>query len=736
MKENKKEKTFWRIFKYVWPQWPRLIVVVSTAFVVAFLFALSFVTIGPLLKVMMGEEGIHGWIDRKTCDWTYGVDFYVPDLTDFNFDDGDKDIAYYLKVTDIEKDGLAKASGLQIDDQIIGAGSVILQNPNKDKVISAKLLEELATSVSKDSISLQLRRFDPQDGSLEYKEIMLKISLGKRSFIDDLKISCILKTQELISFMPRSEPKENRQRAVIFIILIMAVVTIVRCTATFYQKYMAEKVVQIAIARLREEAFNHVMNMPTGFFSTEGTSDTTSRIIGDTAATGNGVKVLLGKALREPLKALGTLCWAMVISVKLTLIFLCLAPVTVVLLGLLGKKIKKATKKSLMSSALMLGKIQDVMRALRIIKVYNRQEYENRSYGALNSTFLRRVLRVAKVQAATGPIMDVLGMVAGSAALLVGVHWIFSASYNMEPSNFFLLLVLLGTTAESIRKVSDVWPKVNSANAAAERIFAVVDAPPESEVPDAIDLAPLHDCIEFKDIVFKYPGSNEPVLRGINLRVNAGQTIAVVGPNGSGKTTLINLIPRFYDVDSGEIMIDGHDICHATLKSLRGQIGMVTQNVVTFNATISENIGYGKKDATMEEIVSAAKRSFAHEFIELQEDGYDTFIGEHGSGFSGGQLQRIVIARAIVKNPAILIFDEAMSQVDADSEAKIHKALSELMQGRTCFIIAHRFSTVISADSIVVMDEGQIVAQGKHEELVQSCSLYQSLYETQLLLPE
>jgi len=195
----------------------------------------------------------------------------------------------------------------------------------------------------------------------------------------------------------------------------------------------------------------------------------------------------------------------------------------------------------------------------------------------------------------------------------------------------------------------------------------------------------------------------------------------------------VNLIPKFCNVDSGAILIDGQNINDCTLSSLRAQIGMVTQEVVTFNDTIAANIGYGKIGATTEEIVEAAKRSFVHEFIEPLSEGYDSFIGEHGSGFSGGQLQRIVIARAILKNPPILIFDEAMSQIDADSEAKIHKALSELIHDRTCFVIAHRFSTVISADKIVVMDDGKIVAQGKHDTLVRECSLYRSLYERQLI---
>jgi subfamily B ATP-binding cassette protein MsbA len=219
----------------------------------------------------------------------------------------------------------------------------------------------------------------------------------------------------------------------------------------------------------------------------------------------------------------------------------------------------------------------------------------------------------------------------------------------------------------------------------------------------------------------------------VNLTVRAGHNVAIVGPNGSGKTTLVNLIPRFYDTDSGKVSIDGTDVHDVTLRSLRSQIAMVTQEVVTFNDTIAANISYGRPQATRDEIVSAARRAFADEFIEPLPEGYDTVIGEQGLGLSGGQLQRVVIARAILKDPAILIFDEAMSQVDADSEAKIHSAIEEIMQHRTAFIIAHRFSTVITADLIVVMDEGKIVAEGQHEELMRSCQLYQSLYETQLI---
>jgi len=725
-------KSFWRIFKYIWPQWPRLVVIVVTAVLIAVLFSVSFMTIMPLLKVMMGEEGLHGWVDRKTCDWRFGMDFYVPDTVSFT--QSNVGIAYYLLIADVEDDSPAKAAGLKRGDKIVAAGADLSYEADT-KVPSAILLETLAGAPTEGTITLQLRR-DNQQGDTEDKVITLNPARTEPSIIDNVRIGAADLAQRAISFMPRDEARGNRKRAIVFIILLMAAVTTTRCIARFYQGYLAEKVVQVAAARLREDAFAHVIDMPVGYFSDAGTSDTISRLLGDISVMARGVKVLLGKTLREPLKALGTLACAALINWKLTLIFLGCAPVTVWLLGSLGKKIKRATRRSLISSALMLGKLQGVMKALRVVKVYNRQKHEVLAYSGLNRRFLRQVLRVAKVQAATGPIMEVLGMVAGSAALLVGTYWIFSASVNMQPSAFFTLLVLLGTTAESVRKVSDVWNKMQQANAASERVYAVVDQPVEFEDTDAVELEPLKDKIEFRDVAFTYPKGDRPVLKGVNLTVTTGQTIAIVGPNGSGKTTLVNLIPRFYDTGSGRILIDGTDIRNCTLKSLRDQISMVTQQVVTFNDTIAANIGYGKKGATMSEIIGAAKRSFAHEFIEPLPNGYDTLIGEHGTGFSGGQLQRIVIARTVLKDPSILIFDEATSQIDADSEAKIHQALSELMRNRTCFLIAHRFSTIISADTIVVMDDGQIVARGTHEQLSRDCPLYQNLYETQMVVSE
>lgn len=715
---------FWRIFEYVKPQWPRVVAVFVVVVIIASLFALSFATIGPLLKVMMGEEGIHGWVNRRICKAYYGMDFYVPDISDF-MEDGNLEPAYYVQITSVSSKGLAADAGLMVRDRIIGIGDTV--PVGKEGVSSATLLDKMANPEGAKKLDLLVIKTNKFGESLRSTVSVEVPPPG------GMKNWAIEKVKAVMEFVPKGNSKETKRKAITLIIIVMGIVTTIRCFARFIQNYLAEKIVQISIANVRQDCFAKVMDMPVGKFSSEGSSDTTSRIVGDTAAAARGIKILLGKALREPMKAIAILAVAMFINWKLCLIFLGMAPVTIGLFGILGKRIRKATMKSLVSSAKMLGRVTGVVSALRVVKVYNNQRREEEHYRAINNRLLRHTLRIAKVQAFTNPLMEIMGMLAGSAALLVGIYWVTSENSNLSASNFLVLLVLLGTAAESIRKVSDVWNKLQGANAASERVFEIIDVDSEPEKPDAIELAPLSDHIEFRDIVFTYPGNETQTLKGVSLRVNAGETVAVVGPNGSGKTTLINLIPRFYEPDSGSILIDGTDITDGTLKSLRDQIGMVTQNVVTFNESVAANIGYGKQEATIDEVIEAAKRSHAHEFIDPLPDGYDTVIGENNAGFSGGQLQRIVIARAIIKNPEILIFDEAMSQIDADSEAKINEALKGLMTNRTCFIIAHRFSTVISADRIVVMEDGKVSAMGKHDELMETSPLYRGLYETQLM---
>ncbi len=705
-------KAFNRIFSYVWPQWPRVIVVVLSAIVVSSLLSLSFVTVIPLLKVMMGQEGLHGWVNRKVCSQRYGISFYVPEKIDFT----EPDVAFHLLVTDVEQGGAAEKAGIEKRDEIVGAGALLRQEGLK--IPSGKLLEHLANSPGKTDVTIQIVR-DAGQVTRTLRTPPAPFYLGR--------------LKGLMTFVPAEQTRENKTKTVTFIILALGVVTMIRCLAKFYQSYLAEKVVQVGVNHIREDAFAHVTAMPVGFFANDRPSDVVSRLVRDTSVMGKSIKIMLGKALREPMNVLFMMIAAFWLNWQLTLIFLCGAPFVLGLVGVFGKKMKRATRKSLVVSAQMLEKLQETVAGLKVVKIYNRQDYEQKTFKGINNRLLRQLLKISKVDAATTPTMEVLGMIAGSAALIVGAHWTVRESNPIDGTEFLGLLILLGAAAEAARKTSDIWNKIQEANAAAERVFSIVDEPLEHESSRAFELGPLKNKIQFVDVFFTYPGSHSPVLKGINLCVEAGHNVAIVGPNGSGKTTLANLIPRFHDPDSGRILIDGQDIREATLFSLRDQIGMVTQNMVTFNDTIAANIGYGKAGATREEIVAAAKRSFAHEFIEPLPNGYDTVIGEQGMGLSGGQLQRVVIARAILKNPAILIFDEATSQVDADSEAKIHAAIEQIMRDRTSIIIAHRFSTVVSADVIIVMDEGGIVAQGQHENLMQQCALYQSLYEIQLV---
>jgi ATP-binding cassette, subfamily B, bacterial MsbA len=706
-------KEFSRVFKYIWPQWPRIVVVVISAIIVSALLSVSFMAVIPLLQVMTGQEGLRGWADRKVCLLRYGIEFYVPESVDFA---GNKssDYANSLLVVSVKKKSSGRNAGLLGGDRIIAAG----KEPNAGAVSYTDLLEEVATA-GKEGITLHITR-----GS-EEKVLHLTDAhkSGLMAWVTNL-------ARGSLNFVPRGQTQASKTNAVIFLMIVFTILTVIRCIARYYQQYIAEKVVQVGLNRLREDAFAHVINMPITFFAKERPSDSVSRLIRDTGAMGNGIKIMLGKALQEPLNTLFLLGGAALIDWQLTLIFLGGAPPTLWMIVVLGKKMKRASKKSLMAWSQMLAKLQETMAGLKVVKVYNQQKYEEDTFRTINARLLKQLLKISRADAATAPTLEVLGMLAGAVAIVVGANWV--TGKKMDGTEFLAILILLGSAAASARKTSDVWNKIQEANAAAERVFGMMDEPLEPQRADAAVLPTLKAKLEFRNIVFTYPSAEIPALNGINLSVLAGHRVAIVGPNGSGKTTLANLVPRFYDPDSGQILIDSIDIREATLQSLRSHIAMVTQNVVTFNDTIAANIGYGKAGASREEIIQAAKRAFAHEFIEPLPQGYDTVIGEQGSGLSGGQLQRIVIARAILKNPAILIFDEATSQVDADSEAKIHRAIEEIMHDRTSIVIAHRFSTIVAADVIVVMNNGRIIAQGQHEELMRTCRLYQSLYETQL----
>ncbi len=660
------------------------------------------------MKVLIGDEGLHGWIYRSVAKNRSGLQFQVTNKSHFTIDPETGEIKKpVLRVVAIENKSPADNLGLKVEDVVISVDG----KTDRDEILSWMALKENETA----ELTLVVKH--PND-QIETMNLLL----DEKPIYAGLVFS-------LLKYIPDEEGPDFKQKSIVFLIYFMLIITFVRCLLRFIQEYIVRRVTQRTLMALRQDTYNTAIRLPLGFYSSEGMADTLSRFVQDSNRINNGVVILLGKCIREPLKMISMLTFAFMINPKMTLVIVLGAPVAIGVIGLLGRKMKKATKRMLENWAKVLARLQETLQGIRVVKAYHREEYERKRFDQLAVKLLKQQFRLARVDAAMGPILESLGAIVATVVMLVAVRWLSSS--QMAVDEFFALVAFLATTAESGRKLGNVFGRLHVADAAAARVFELMDQDGESSPDNAIELNLLQSSLEMKDVCFTYPNSPNPTINNVNLTVQAGQTVAIVGPNGSGKTTLLSLIPKFFELDSGQILMDGKDISDASLSSLREQIGIVTQQTVVFNDTIMANIAYGNPDATEQEIIEAAKKAYAHEFIEQTEDGYATIVGEQGATLSGGQLQRLSIARAILRDPAILIFDEATSQIDSESEAKIHQAISEFSHGRTSFMIAHRLSTIVEADKIVVMDQGEIVSEGTHQELLESCHLYQQLYQTQ-----
>ncbi len=524
---------------------------------------------------------------------------------------------------------------------------------------------------------------------------------------------------------------QDRFKTVLIIIAGLGVLTLLGGAANFLHAYFSLTVVQRTVTKVRRDAFHRVIRLPLKRVVAGGASDIVSRIVNDTAALGAGLTALLSRAVAQVTKGIAGLTAAFIADWRLGLVSVAVAPLLYTIIRRLGKRIRRASREALRSQAGLYGAASEALQGLRVVKVHTTERYEAGRFHRINKQVMREMLRVRTARALASPLVEVVSIVVLGFLALVAAKAIIDG--QLDPSRFITALIALGAAGASLKPLTGLVNDIQSSAPAAQRLAELLDADPEPGHDSRLPRLPRHrESIAFEGVAFTYPGAGEPALRGIDLRIPFGERVAFVGPNGSGKTTLLSLVPRLFDPDAGRVLIDGRDIREVGVRSLRRHIGVVTQEVVLFRGSVAANIAYGAEGVTRERVEEAARKARADEFIRQLPNGYDTELAEQGLSLSGGQRQRLAIARAILRDPAILILDEATSMIDADSEARIAEAIAEFHGGRTCLIVAHRLSTVLNADRIVVLDAGRIVDQGPHGELIARCETYRQLVRHQL----
>lgn len=517
------------------------------------------------------------------------------------------------------------------------------------------------------------------------------------------------------------------------VLLLLAIVTIFVSLLSNLFRYMGAWTVENmrtrTLQRMRNEMFSKVVDMNVGYFSDQRKGDIISKITSDVGVVQFCITNTLQVAFREPFLIIGYTVMMVAISWELALFSVLFLPVVALIIGSIVKRLRHPARTSQQRMGELVSTLDESLSGIKVIKSYNATGYVKQKFYDLSEDLARLTLSMARRQQLASPMSEFLGISAVGVILVFGGSLVFKDA--LSPEGFIAFIAMFSQITRPVRTFIDQFSNINQGIAAGERIFSIIDA--QSEIQDksgAIELDGLKDKIEFRDIHFSYDGSRE-VIEGISFEIKRGETVALVGPSGGGKSTLSELIPRFYDVKAGDILIDGVSVRDYTQDSLRAHMSVVAQDTVLFNDTIEGNIAMGKAGATHEEIVEAARIANADCFIQEAPEGYQTNIGDRGVKLSGGQRQRLSIARAVLKNPEILILDEATSALDTESEKLVQDALNKLLVGRTSVVIAHRLSTIHNADKIIVVDHGRVAEQGTHTELLAKGGIYAKLIELQ-----
>jgi len=516
-------------------------------------------------------------------------------------------------------------------------------------------------------------------------------------------------------------------------VLCLSILTVFFIKNIFlYIKNILLRIVELKLVKeIRDRLYKHIQTLSLGYFNRQHTGSITSIVMNDVEQLQIALAVVFQRLFVEPINILTFVALLFIISWKLALIAIIIIPLAGIAILSIGRSIRRKSRRTQVKIAEIMQILTETLTSIRIVKAFVNEKEEIKNFTRESKHYFKLLLQRARLDLIAGPTTETFGVIIGVVLLWYGGMEVL-AQKGVSAEDFIRFILILFSILGPIKQLSNVNLKIQIGAASAERIFGLLDTPAEVvEDPDPVNLDVFNNAIEFDQIHFEYSDSDDRVLDGVSFSIQKGNVVALVGPSGSGKSTIADLIPRFFDVSKGALRIDGNDVRKISFSSLRGSMGIVTQEVILFNDTIRKNIAYGQSDVTEEAIQKAAKAANALEFIEQTPDGFDTLIGERGVNLSGGQKQRLAIARALLKNPPILILDEATSALDTESEKMVQKAIEVLMKDRTVLVIAHRLSTVQNANKIVVLDKGKILEVGSHHKLYEKGGLYRRLYDIQ-----
>ncbi|MDH4156439.1 MAG: ABC transporter ATP-binding protein/permease [candidate division Zixibacteria bacterium] len=524
---------------------------------------------------------------------------------------------------------------------------------------------------------------------------------------------------------------ENRRDTLFRFCWLILFVALVKNFFLYLQGFFMAYVQQSVVRFFRERLFAKYQRLSLDYFHRRRTGQILSRVTNDVLVLNESIDIGFNYLVTDSISVVVFFSFLVILSWKLTLISLFILPVVFGFVWFIGKKLRKYSERTQERMADVNSVLEESINNIRIVKAFSMENFEIKKFFAATLNYFRSLLRMTRIRHLASPINDTLATLAGIVILLYAGTRIISGGGELDAGDFMTYVIAMFSMIKPVKSLSQIHIRIQEGLAAAERIFSVIDAEEKvTNLPQAREIAHFRQAITYENVSFSYNGSDK-VVDGVSFEVRVGEVVALVGPSGGGKSTLLDLLPRFYDPQQGSISIDGINIRNLKLESLRGLMGIVTQETFLFNDSVRNNIAYGQNGIGLENVIEAARMANAHSFIEKMEDGYDTLVGNRGVRLSGGQRQRLAIARALLKNPQILIFDEATSALDTESEVLVQDAINRLMVGRTALVVAHRLSTIKNADRILVIDRGRIVQCGTHDELVEKEGLYRRLHQMQ-----